>query len=668
MITFLDFLRHLMETFQCRSTVNGYITFMFLITVSLGSACEAPSSPLCYRRNAKADIYICEWSFNTNASNVMFKFCFNDSTSEIKCENIIENPCQFIEELLTVGDKVDIWVEAHVGNSITCTSPRRSGILQDTVKYETPSNISVVWLKNNLSLSWPAAEENPALVEVWFQQYEHPTESWKNIITNTINKASMYKVIIENVLRHSSYQVKIRHRSTQARNPLWSNWSPVIIVPAALEQKPEVKSTTRLLNGTREVKLTWKGMPPAAALGGVMYSLNDTQTSNRCPCRMRRHDTHTNNYTINVSYSAVNITIIAKNAAGLSPPSIIQIPASPPANLKICDKTLLEMKRLKGTCLEFYELRDADLKPENVMTLTAKSKVKDKKQLQKNMKDYIRYLYFEHICDGGKPQTVKMCLFYKKEGVATRGPRDFRASDETDTSVHLSWKAIAYEHQRGFITHYKLCRVKISSQDEPKKCFNISTSVTKHHLENLTPGSKYNISLAGVTGAGEGLSALAIINTQPEKPANVWMSFGLLFIFFFLSTMCTIILKRIRAKIFPPVPTPVIIHFPSCPQVRQEVKRKEEVHEFTLHQLLSEKMTVSEEAIVPKGEQDYMTDDDVENERSDSEGSVDECVGPISTEKALKKQKITDLGQVNNELAMLIYRNGLVFDAKTDSS
>ncbi len=52
------------------------------------------------------------------------------------------------------------------------------------------------------------------------------------------------------------------------------------------------------------------------------------------------------------------------------------------------------------------------------------------------------------------------------------------------------------------------------------ECYNISTSLTKYHLENLTPGAKYNISLAGVTGVGEGLQASITINTLPEKPVN----------------------------------------------------------------------------------------------------------------------------------------------------
>ena len=33
-----------------------------------------------------------------------------------------------------------------------------------------------------------------------------------------------------------------------------------------------------------------------------------------------------------------------------------------------------------------------------------------------DIKNYTRYLYFEHRCDGAKPKTVDMCLFYQKEG------------------------------------------------------------------------------------------------------------------------------------------------------------------------------------------------------------------------------------------------------------
>jgi len=75
-------------------------------------------------------------------------------------------------------------------------------------------------------------------------------------------------------------------------------------------------------------------MPHAAAVTGVMYSINDTQTLHACPCKEHEHVTNTTNYTIYVSHSAVNVTVIARNAAGQSPPVIIQVPAATAADLK----------------------------------------------------------------------------------------------------------------------------------------------------------------------------------------------------------------------------------------------------------------------------------------------------------------------------------------------
>ncbi|XP_023138044.2 leukemia inhibitory factor receptor [Amphiprion ocellaris] len=656
-----------METFRCWSSLHGCVLFMFLAAIGKGSACERPSSPHCFRQNADQTVYTCEWSLNTNESDVTFDL-YVDGT---KFGNIEGNSIKIVEEELIRARPVDIWVEAYVGDS-NCTSTRRSVILEDTVKYETPQNISVTWLKNNLSLSWQAAEKYPALAEVWFRPYEHPTESWEKLerIANTTNEALNYQIVVGNLLKHSAYEVQIRQQSSEAKNPLWSNWSPVVIVPAELEHEPKVTKTTKLVNGARRVVLTWPMMPHAAAVSGVTYILSDTQSSQGCPCEEKRkkHHTDMNKHTIYVPYSAVNISVIARNAAGSSPPAVVQIPTEPVADLKICDKTLLNEKLKRSTCLQWYELQDADLRPTNVTTLSGGRTRKDKKekeQIKQNIKDYIRYLYFEHRCEGGRPQTVKMCLFYHKEGAPAKEPQDLIAFNEAQSSANLSWKAIPYKDQRGFLTHYKLCRVKIGSQDEPEVCSNVSALAVKHRLENLTPGAKYNISLAGVTRVGEGPKATITINTWSEKHLNVWLSLGLLFIFFSFTIVCTIVLNRIKNKIFPPVPTPVIPDFTPCPKCQEMLENKEEVHDLTLYQVHSEGKSLSEEAeetTVLGGEWDDGTDEDVENKRSDSGGSGDECLSPGSANQALK----TDLEQVDNELTMLIYRTGLVFDMKTD--
>lgn len=107
--------------------------------------------------------------------------------------------------------------------------------------------------------------------------------------------------------------------------------------------------------------------------------------------------------------------------------------------------------------------------------------------------------------------------------------------------------------------------------------------------------------------------------------------------------------------------------------IKQEIlEKKEEVHdELTLLKLYPEGKSVSEEAedvCVLRDEWDDGTDEDVDHDRSTLEECSDDCSSPGSTDEEQRNSKgeITDLEQVDNELAMLIYKNGLVFDMKTE--
>nr|XP_020512174.1 leukemia inhibitory factor receptor-like isoform X1 [Labrus bergylta] len=703
-----------METLKCCLSLHGYaVVFTVLAMISKGSPCEAPSSPECFRRGAYENTFKCEWSMNTTESDVTFDFYLN----ETKIESIKNNTsAEFTMERLIILETVYIWLEAHDGKS-SCTSLESFVVLADIVKYEAPQKIMISRVKDNLKLRWKAAENYPALAEVRFRRHGHPNVSWVNTLHSTKTKAgtseywdsdtvcpqaetgssfpnalsSSYNQLLyvllhrsENnsvsLLSNSAYQVQIRQKSTQARKPLWSNWSPVVDVPAELKEKPDVKMTSEPVNGTLTVTLFWKRMPSATAVTGVTYILNNTQYSRGCPCVKSTQLIKNNKKTFHLPYSAVdvNVSVIANNTAGCSPPAVVHLPAVTAADLKACTATLLNEKLDRKTCLEWYELHNGVPSPENVITLTGGQKKKTRKRKGKvyvtDLKDFVRYLYYEHRCDDGKPRTVEMCLFYKKEDAPLTEPQHFSASDETHCSVNLSWQEIPYEEQRGFLTHYSLCREKISSQDERQECHNISASLIIYRLENLTPATKYTISLAGVTQGGEGPKATITINTLPENTFNVWWSLGLLLLFFLFPTMCAFIFKRIKIRICPPVPTPVI-DFNSYPTKNQEMQvRKEEVHQLTLHVLPPEDKTVPEETegmTVLRGQWDG-TDEDMENERGDSRMSGDiSDEGPDCVDDALRSSReteMTDLQQLENEFAMLIYRNGLVFDVKTDSS
>lgn len=66
-------------------------------------------------------------------------------------------------------------------------------------------------------------------------------------------------------------------------------------------------------------------MPHAAAVTGVTYKVMNTQSSQRCPCVVKRPDTKSSEHQTYVSYAVANISVMAMNAA---------VPAQPAADLK----------------------------------------------------------------------------------------------------------------------------------------------------------------------------------------------------------------------------------------------------------------------------------------------------------------------------------------------
>ncbi|XP_061539096.1 interleukin-12 receptor subunit beta-1 [Phycodurus eques] len=646
-----------METLGWNSPLR-YIAMLLIFptTSSKGSECEAPSSPQCFRRNNEETIYECEWQMNTTQRNVTFDLHFS---SDIRFENIQETRKQINDEDLIKYKHVDIWVEAQAGESV-CTSTSTSVILSETVKFEAPQDISVAWFQNHLKVTWNAAEKYPALAEVWFQIDE--TKPWEKRLNTTqfTHSQKAYQLLVENLQKHTSYQLKLRHRTKVTRNPLWSDWSSLVIVPAELEDKMEVNVTLERLEGARKVTLIWKPVHHAAAVPEVNYILRDTQSSRGCPCMVETHPSNRTEYTDYVSYSPVNFSVIARNAAGSSPTAIIHIPAEPTPNLKPCNKTLLDKKLNKTTCLEWYKQQDGDLR------LVARKTKRDMKRFTNSIEDYVGYIYFEHMCINERPKTVQMCLFYKNENVPKIAPQDLFTYNETHSSASLSWKAIPTEDRRGFLTQYNVCSVQIISEDEHYHCHSVPASSVEYHLDNLTPVTKY-ITVAGVTRAGEGPKATVTFSTRPMNPMKEWFKLAVVmaFLFIFLLIVCTCVWKRMKKKMLPPVPKPVIWDFASYPTLKGEKLEKEDevVHDVTLQQLQPKEHGLSEDAEEPN-----MSLNIFMKRTRVSYGSSDDPLRPSAIQQTLRGSKEEEMPCMEQEdmLGLLLYRKGLVFDMKTD--
>lgn len=155
-------------------------------------------------------------------------------------------------------------------------------------------------------------------------------------------------------------------------------------------------------------------VPRAAAVSDVTYTA-DIKFPSGCPCKDKQHDTKGNLLVAYVSYTAVSISLRAKNAASSSPTVTKHIPDVSTSDLRgkacvrvsvcvskcneqfsnskpkrhfllvtpACKNTSLAEKFKKGTCLQLYELQDGDQGPKKVITLTAKMDKRQRKPSEK---------------------------------------------------------------------------------------------------------------------------------------------------------------------------------------------------------------------------------------------------------------------------------------------
>lgn len=104
--------------------------------------------------------------------------------------------------------------------------------------------------------------------------------------------------------------------------------------------------------------------------------------------------------------------------------------------------------------------------------------------------------------------------------------------------------------------------------------------------------------------------------------------------------------------------------------LQKTLERPEEVDELILYQLQPEDKSTTEDAEQTPDRDDCYGDMDEDTEDSSTRSRMSVDYGDErsdSTAGTLKSSREAGRTGVENEIAMLIYKNGLVFDAKTDS-
>ncbi|XP_064865718.1 interleukin-6 receptor subunit beta-like isoform X2 [Oncorhynchus nerka] len=650
------------------------------MVIAQGTTSKYLSSLQCYKKTEKATTYTCEWTKYGSMQNATYELFYKRSNSTENKKSLGKNQQSYIfvnDDKVLEKVPVDLWVVAYMGNW-SCQSLSISVRLNESVKYEAPQNMSMSRSSSNLTLSWVNKEEvknhmpEDVVLEVKFRRLEKTSGIWNT--TETEVKQAM--VTLENLQNQYMYQLQVRQKSKHVKRPLWSDWTPILDVPTEIQNPTEVKWTVEdFNNGTRLLNLTWGTPPYPVSVGQVNYNLS----LHIWPCQLKQKN-HTNitttEFSVYVTYSAVSGYIYAFNKVGKSSQTHILVPAKHltyPRKSWPDDKLIPHnyTPRLKNSCLEWYKLTDGETQPAkvNISKIMNGTVEETLKSIRQKMDDYVRYFYLVHKQTDGKPQTTEMRLMYKKEGAASKAPENFTVNVVTNSAV-LHWKPIPVQDQQGFLTHYEVCYTRGQNNGahiEIKKCHNISASKTEYLIQNLTPESEYNIYLAGATAAGSGRNISIHILTKPQhKSITGWKIAGKIVLIAILITICLFIIKRHKSKIFPPIPRPMVAESKNYRASTQDMYEiKEEVHELQLHDKSSQDPNPEEATLLEVCED--------ENEKSLGDSSTPDGVSdPLTSD--FKGQVLSletadpSQGEIDCEVTMLMYRNGLVFDMKADST
>ncbi|XP_072516502.1 uncharacterized protein il12rb1 [Salminus brasiliensis] len=555
------------------------VGLLLLVAAVLGAEdADCPVTNLqCYKKTTQYDEdFNCEWKDREHVQGATYSlFIQSTSTANVSPETVMFSSRNLnvhvpLEYILTKIQS-HLWVQRQIDN-ITCISNKTTVILDNLVKYSAPDIQKKVRSAGILTLSWPRVEVKKGAIheikwkkidEDFWQHHTFETEDRKEVSWDS------YPLQLQD---HSVYQVEIRRKAKQYH--LWSDWSNTVDVPVEIKA-PVVRWREEKKERKRTIILRWDAPPPEASYGGVTYNL----TLN-VPCETKNKTTNKTSYTLTATNSEVRVSISAINKVSTSAFQKIIIP--PVQHLKHCH-TYSSTRLSKKRCLEWYQLIDGETRSTHMNTSTHATV----ESIKKGMEKFVRYYYFIHAGRNKHRHTKTMCPIYSEEGAPVAEPQNVTVINVTYESAVLSWGPIPVRDQRGFLLHYA---VWISGEGSYTAYHEVPENQTSLLLRNLTTGSSYTVYIAGRTKAGAGPNSTAnfLTNTTPFPVPNngltktVLTVCGVSGVLLLLSVCFSVALKRLRRKLLPVIPRPVIPVTASYLSHQNLKGATEEVHDVTL--------------------------------------------------------------------------------------
>ncbi|XP_077203265.1 interleukin-6 receptor subunit beta [Paroedura picta] len=521
----------LVSPLTCNVLIAGQMEQnIYGIEVRLGLPPEKPKNLTCITKQIERDKYIlpCTWDPGRNTilnTEYYLKHRWFTDTFEDCIPKGINNTCT-IEDGISFYVSTEVWVEAK--NDLGMAESEHIIFDPSTcVKLLPPHKFSVniSELPTVLKLSW----ENQVHVNL---ELEHNMRykvfdslDWLEVPPgDTATRRTSF--ILQNLKPHTKYVAQLRSKvknwintsqngivsdSCQSR---WSDWSKEAIGVTA-EDKPSKgpalwrKNLASPSPGNRSVLLTWKELDPSFANGIILgYEVNVTA---KPPLSLPpEHFTlNTTQLSLSIQNGTYEVEITAYNSVGVSPTSVLVIPAPNSKGLTTPVKDVKVSPRDGKLWVEWTAANDYANKYiiewcEQCDISSCSFEWQQERGtaqgsfLRGNIKPFKCYLITVYPLYANSPGVGKSTQAYLLQGEPAKGP-SIQTKKVRKNEVILEWEPLSVEDRNGFIRYYSIY-YKVNNGNET--VINVDPSTTEYKLSSLSSDTLYMVEMEAVTEKG----------------------------------------------------------------------------------------------------------------------------------------------------------------------
>ncbi|KAF1614066.1 UNVERIFIED_CONTAM: Interleukin-6 receptor subunit beta, partial [Eudyptes robustus] len=499
----------------CNILADGQIEQnIYGITVTIGLPPEKPKNLSCIVHQVSKLTYpmTCTWNPGRHTfldTHFRLKYRWPQENFPDCIPKDVNNSCTITDVQFFVN--LEVWVEAANALGKAESDPLVLDPIE-IVKPLSPHNLSVNSgiLPTVLKLSWEN-RISAAVMKLKFNiRYRIIGDTnWMQVPPeDTASPRTSFSV--QGLRPYTEYVFSIRCMKEDGVG-YWSDWSEEKTGVTTEDKPTKGPPIWRIIDASHSpaswtVQLMWKALEPFEANGVILQYEVTVRAKSSLSSPPEKYSVNTTNLTLKLPNGTYEVTVIARNRVGASPPSVLLIPASnskaPVKNVRTLPKdgklwvgwtapNSYVLKYVIEWCLVSNSsdcITEWQNEPGNVQGTYLKGDIKP-------FKCYLITVYPLYADGQGSGQSVKA---YLQQDRPSKGPT-VQTKKVGKAEAVLTWNHLTVDEQNGFIRSYTIFYKTI---DGNETAVTVDPSKTEYTLSSLTSDTLYTVRMMAYTDEG----------------------------------------------------------------------------------------------------------------------------------------------------------------------